>query len=121
MNNSIVAIDDEESIRRLVKLALEAEGFDCHLACDGEEGLSKIREIRPALVLCDVMMSRMDGFEVVEAIRNDNDIKHTKIVMLSARDREVGGHIKDAPLVDEYLSKPFDLKELISTVRKYVD
>jgi DNA-binding response OmpR family regulator len=120
--NTIVAIDDEESIRRLVKLALEAEGYICHIAANGEEGLRKIREVNPDLVLCDVMMAKMDGFEVVDAMRKDPKLKETVIVMLSARDKELGtlDGRKDPPEVNEYLSKPFDLKELLAVVKKYL-
>ncbi|MFC1477954.1 response regulator transcription factor [Candidatus Margulisiibacteriota bacterium] len=123
MQKTIVAVDDEECIRRLIKLALEAEGFNCHIAADGEEGLSKIKEIRPDMVLLDVMMNKLNGYEVVEAMRDDGDLKDIAVVILSARDKDLGllDSQKELPPVDEYLSKPFDLNELVATVKKYLD
>jgi len=122
MSKTIVAVDDEESIRRLVKLALESEGYECHIAADGEEGLRKIREVQPGLVLLDVMMAHMDGYEVAEAVKKDPRLQSVKVVMLSARDKDLGGldGKRELPEVDEYLSKPFDLTELIAIARKYL-
>ena len=121
MITKIVAVDDEESIRRLVKLALESEGYECHIAAEGDEGLRIIRAVGPSIVLLDVMMGKRDGFEIADEIRADPNLKDITIIMLSARDRDLGtldGRTK-LPDVNEYLSKPFDLKELIGTVKKY--
>ncbi|MFH1428788.1 MAG: response regulator [Candidatus Margulisiibacteriota bacterium] len=123
MQKTIVAVDDEECIRRLIKLALDAEGFDCQIAADGEEGLNKIKEIRPDMVLLDVMMNKLNGYEVVEAMRKDVDLKDIAVVILSARDKDLGllDNQKELPPVNEYLSKPFDLNKLVATVKKYLD
>jgi DNA-binding response OmpR family regulator len=120
----IVAVDDEETIRRLVKIALDSQGYHCEIAADGEAGLNKIREIRPDLILLDVMMMKMNGFEVAAAVRRDPEIAHTKIIMLSARDKELGslsGDEEALPPVDDYLMKPFDLRDLIATVKKHLE
>jgi diguanylate cyclase (GGDEF)-like protein len=113
----ILVVDDDPNQRMLVKLRLEAEGYRVREASDGEEAIESIREESPGVVLLDVMMPKMDGYETSKAIKSNPLTAHIPIIMLTAKgdvsDR-VDGLDKGA---DDYLTKPFDPRELVARVR----
>jgi two-component system response regulator VicR len=122
MNNNVSAkkvlvVDDEPDTLELVKLVLESGGFNTVLATSGKEALSRIEVSRPDLVLLDIMMPDMDGWEVFRKIKE----KHPEvpIAILTAKaqniDRLLGLHVLKA---DDYITKPFGKNELIDRVRK---
>ncbi len=111
----ILVVDDEEYIRDLVSTALSFSGFDVALASDGVTALNKINKYRPDLVLLDVTMPAMDGFEVVRKLRLHGD--QTPVIFLTARDAEedrISGFTQGG---DDYVTKPFSLEELVARVR----
>jgi DNA-binding response OmpR family regulator len=109
----ILVVDDAPSIQKFIKANLEARGYRVVMAGDGKEALNLIEEELPDLILLDIMMPKMDGFQVCKAIREWSEVP---IVMLSARDSEID-KVKclDAG-ADDYMTKPFALKELLSRV-----
>lgn len=83
MSKKIVIVEDEEAILEMYKMKFAAEGFEVVGAADGEAGLKAVKEAKPDLVLLDIMMPKMDGYEVLRQIRADEDIKGTKVFLLT--------------------------------------
>src|ERR1700736_4774063 len=110
----VLVVDDERSIVDFIRLGLQYEGFQVQTAPDGQAGLRLISEFKPHVVVLDVMMPRMDGLAVAEAVRGNKDMG---IIILSARD-EVQDRIKGLEVgADDYLVKPFDFGELLARIR----
>ena len=110
---SVLVVEDDRNIQELLQLYLEKEGYAVTVASDGGQGLAKFRSIKPDLVLLDVMMPVMDGWSVCKAIRADSQ---TPIIMLTAKgetDDKVSGLKSGA---DDYVTKPFEMKELLARV-----
>ncbi len=108
----IVVIDDEPNALRAMSYLLSREGYEVETAPNGEIGLERVRALKPQIVLLDIMMPVMDGYEVCRHIREDPDIKGTYVIMLSAKGQAMDkeqGLIEGA---DEYLTKPFSLREV---------
>ncbi len=110
----IMAVDDEAGIRRLVKRILEEEGYSVVLAADGESALALLEGNRPDLVLLDIMMPRLDGFQVLELIRRRYDIP---VIMLTGKGE--AATVRDALVLgaDDYVRKPFYARELLARVK----
>ncbi|WP_338590542.1 response regulator [Shewanella khirikhana] len=112
--NHLLLIDDDTGLSELLKELLELEGFNLTLAHDGAEGLAKAKADEFDLILLDVMLPKLNGFEVLKQLRMH---KHTPVLMLTARgddiDRVVGLEIG----ADDYLPKPFNDRELIARIR----
>jgi two-component system alkaline phosphatase synthesis response regulator PhoP/two-component system response regulator VicR len=114
----ILAVDDEPSIRRLIEVNLAREGYQMETAENGAQALAKIRANKPDLLVTDVMMPEMDGFELVKNIRMDATLADLPIIMLTAKaqDRDVlEGYQRGADL---YLTKPFNPMELKQFVKR---
>lgn len=115
MSHKILVIDDDEKITSLVRRSLIFEGYSVSTAANGAEGLKQLLVETPDLIILDVMMPKVDGFEVVRRLR-DGDI-HVPVLMLTAKD-EVSDRVKGLDLgADDYLVKPFALDELLARVR----
>ena len=111
----VLIVEDQADIRKLIRMTLEFEDYEIHEASDGAAGLRIARDIKPDLMLLDVMMpGGIDGLEVCRRIRANPRHRRTKILMLSARDREVGREVG----ADEYLVKPFSPLQLIETIER---
>lgn len=114
----IVVCDDERHIVRLIQVNLERQGYQVVTAFDGKEGLEKIRAEKPNLVVLDVMMPYMDGFEVLKTLRRDPETESLPVIMLTAKaqDKDVfeGYHYG----ADMYLTKPFNPMELVTFVKR---
>ncbi|MDP9431306.1 MAG: response regulator transcription factor [Actinomycetota bacterium] len=111
----LLVVDDEPNIRELLAASLRFAGFDVRAAADGEEALEQVRRYRPDLVLLDVMMPGMDGFEVVRRLRADSVA--VPVLFLTARDA-VEDRVSGLTLgADDYVTKPFSLEEVLARVR----
>lgn len=111
---SILVIDDEPHILELAKLYLEQEGYRAHCIERGTEALRTLNEIRPDLIVLDLMLPDMDGFEVCRRIRKVTDIP---VIMLTARKEDVDKIVGLELGADDYLTKPFNPRELIARIR----
>jgi len=113
-NQKILIVDDEERMARFVRLNLEQDGFQVTEAYRGNEGLEKLRTTLPDLVLLDVMMPDIDGFEVLKRIR---EVSSVPVIMLTAKNEE-DDRIRGLELgADDYVTKPFSPRELTSRVK----
>jgi two-component system alkaline phosphatase synthesis response regulator PhoP/two-component system response regulator VicR len=114
----VLVCDDERHIVRLIQVNLERQGYTVVTAFDGREGLEKIRSEKPNLVVLDVMMPYMDGFEVLKTIRREPETENLPVIMLTAKaqDKDVfeGYHYG----ADMYLTKPFNPMELVTFVKR---
>ncbi len=106
MSKTILIIEDEEAIQSVVKAFLEDEGYNVVLASDGLEGMEKFREYRPDLILLDLMLPKMNGFSVCEAIRKESQVP---IIMLTALDDDDSQMKGFDALADDYITKPFSM------------
>ncbi|QDF65781.1 response regulator [Shewanella sp. SNU WT4] len=112
--NSLLLIDDDIGLSELLSQLLELEGFRLDLAHDGEQGLAQARRHNYDLILLDVMLPKLNGFEVLKAIRQD---KQTPVLMLTARGDEIDRVVGLEIGADDYLPKPFNDRELIARIR----
>jgi len=118
MSKKILIADDEQNIVISVEFLLKREGFAVSVAGDGEEALAKVRAERPDLVILDVMMPKKNGFDVCQDIRNDPDLKDTRVLMLTAKGRDTEMAKGLALGADNYMTKPFSTKDLVAAVKK---
>lgn len=112
----VLAVDDDAVIQRLLQVNLEMEGYEVELASDGVEALERARAFRPDVVLLDVMMPRMDGWQVCAAMRADPELRDIPVVFLSARAQESDLGRGEEVGADAYVTKPFDPLELLALV-----
>jgi two-component system response regulator VicR len=110
----VLIIEDEKNISDIVKLNLTKEGFSVDTAFDGQEGLDKALRTDPDLVLLDVMLPTIDGFEVCKKIREKSNVP---IIMLTAKEEEVDKVLGLELGADDYITKPFGLRELIARIK----
>lgn len=111
----VLVVDDESDIRQALAEVLADEGFEVVAAGDGLEALAKARALRPVLVLLDLMMPRMNGWEFRRAQKCDPEVARIPVVIISAFAAPQGGEL-DA---EGYIEKPFDVDQLVSAVRRY--
>ena len=117
-NEKILVVDDDANICELLRLYLTKEGYQVTVANDGEEGLEKFNAVKPDMVLLDVMMPRMDGFEMVRRIRQTD--KQTPVLFLTARSA-INDVVEGFELgANDYLKKPFGMQELIIRIKALV-
>ncbi|MCL2564847.1 MAG: response regulator YycF [Defluviitaleaceae bacterium] len=114
MSKKVLVVDDEKNIVDIVVFNLKKEGYEALTAFDGEEGLKKVLDEDPDLILLDIMMPKMDGFEVCKKIREKKD---TPIIMLTARAEEVDKVLGLELGADDYVTKPFGVRELMARVK----
>ncbi|HEU4354871.1 MAG TPA: response regulator [Actinomycetota bacterium] len=114
---SILVVDDDPFIARLLEIELRAAGYDVRVANDGERGLELARERSPELVLADVMMPNMDGFELTRHLRMDSRTASVSVIMLTARGLSADKLEGFAVGADDYIVKPFDTPELLARIR----
>jgi CheY-like chemotaxis protein len=117
-NLHILYIEDERPVFELVRHALRLAGYDIHGAVDGRQGLALIRQQKPDLLLLDLMMPELDGWEVYRQIKDDQTLADIPVIVVTAkipqRDRIL---IDGYPPVDDYITKPFDVEQLIRSVQ----
>jgi DNA-binding response OmpR family regulator len=112
--DTILVVDDERNIVELARLYLEKEGYRVESAGDGGTALDQVRSLKPALLILDLMLPVIDGWEVCRKVRADNDIP---ILMLTARSDDVDKIVGLELGADDYLTKPFNPRELVARVK----
>ena len=121
MPKKILAVDDEKHIVRLVQVNLERAGYTVVTANDGKEALQKVADENPDLVVLDVMMPYMDGFEVLQNLRRNPTTRDIPVIMLTAKAQDADVFKGWQSGVDCYLTKPFNPMELLSFVKRIFD
>ncbi len=118
MASKILVVDDEPNIVLSLEFLMKQAGFHVRTASDGEAALTAIAAERPDLMLLDVMMPRKNGYEVCQAVRANPDWKGIRIIMLTAKGREVEREKGLALGADDYITKPFSTQEVVERVRE---
>lgn len=117
----VLVVDDSITVRRVTQRLLQREGYRVALAADGLQALERLQEERPAIVLSDIEMPRMDGFDLARNIRADAALKDLPIVMITSRIAEKHREHAQALGVNHYLGKPYSEEELLSLIRRYTE
>ena len=114
----ILIVDDEPNIVLALELLMKKEGYEVHTVDDGERAVQAAKELRPDLILLDIMMPKMDGYEVCQRIRSDALLKDISIIMLTAKGREVEKAKGLALGADHYITKPFSTRQVVMKVKE---
>lgn len=110
----VLVVDDEKPISDIIRFNLTKEGYHIITAFDGEEALAQVKAVQPDLVLLDVMLPRLDGFQVLRKIRESSQVP---VIMLTAKEEEVDKVLGLELGADDYITKPFGMRELIARVK----
>ncbi len=114
MKGLLLIVEDEQSILDILQFNLEREGYQTETAMDGEEAVAKAKQLHPDLILLDVMIPKIDGFEVCKMVRS---FSQAPIIMLTARTEEVDKILGLELGADDYMTKPFSMRELMARIK----
>jgi twitching motility two-component system response regulator PilG len=117
---TILVVDDSPTIRKLVSMTLESRGYCVVVACDGVDGLAKMQEGIPDLILSDISMPRLDGYQFCKVVKSNKETKHIPVIMLSGNDGlfdKVRGKMAGSA---NYITKPFEPNHLVKEIEKFV-
>ena len=114
--HAVLMIDDEASARKLAKLLLEREGYEVLTASNGEEGLILAKVKQPDLILLDVVMPKMDGYQTLKRLREDQDVKQIPVIMVTARgtEHEIATSFRLGAVF--HVDKPYETKDLLQKI-----
>lgn len=121
MRPSILVVDDEPNIVVSLEFLMKQAGYDVRVARNGAEALTAIEERAPDLVLLDVMMPKRNGYDICQTIRANPEWKSVRIIMLTAKGRDVEREKGLALGADDYITKPFSTREVMQRVREFID
>ena len=113
-NRKILIVDDDSNICELLRMYLEKDGFDTSIAYDGEQAIELVGRYNPDLILLDIMMPRLDGWQVCREVRKNSEIP---IIMLTAKGEDFDKILGLELGADDYISKPFDAKEVLARIK----
>ena len=117
---TVLVVDDDPVIQRLLRVNFEMEGYDVIIAGDGVEGLERARADHPDIIVLDIMMPRMSGLDVTRALKADPDTAGIPVMLLSAKAQETDLRAGDESGADGYLTKPFDPLLLLQRVEELI-
>jgi two-component system alkaline phosphatase synthesis response regulator PhoP len=119
-SKKILVVDDEVDLVKTIQFSLEAEGYKVLVSYNGEDALKQSRKENPDLILLDIMLPKLDGYKVCRLLKFDEQYKHIPILMLTAKTQEKDKLIGKETGADEYITKPFDMDELMGKVKTYL-
>jgi DNA-binding response OmpR family regulator len=114
----ILIVDDEPNIVFAMELLTKREGYEVHTVDEGEKVFAAVREFKPDLILLDIMLPKIDGYEVCQRIRADAALKDIRIIMITAKGRDVEKEKGLALGADYYITKPFSTREVVMRVKE---
>ena len=117
MPASVLIVDDDPVVRRMLQLSFESEGFDVLTAGDGLEGLESMRAKKPDVVVLDIMMPKLDGMKVINEVNDDDDLRGMPVILLSAKATSLDVDLGLKAGAADYVTKPCDPNELVDRVR----
>ena len=121
MTHSVLVVDDEPHILHSLEFLMKREDYDVRVARDGEAALQAIDERCPDLILLDVMMPKRDGYSVCQTIRANPAWKDLRVIMLTAKGRDIEREKGLALGADDYITKPFSTRDLLELVKQYLE
>jgi DNA-binding response OmpR family regulator len=116
----VLIVDDEVDLVETLRFSLENEGFTILVSYDGEDALNQARKENPDLILLDLMLPKLDGYKVCRLLKFDERYKHIPILMLTAKTQEKDKLLGKETGADEYITKPFEINELLEKVKSYL-
>jgi len=116
----VLIVDDSETMRSILSMRFEVSGYDVIIASDGEEALEKAKKEKPAILILDLMLPKINGYEVCQMLKFDEKYKDLPIIILSALDQQEEREKAVKSGADAYFIKPFDLDLLITKVKSFV-
>jgi DNA-binding response OmpR family regulator len=116
----VLVVDDEEYIQHILNFSFGAEGFEVITASDGEEAVTMARSERPDIIVLDIMMPKMDGYEACKQIKADPQTQDIPVILLTAKGREVDRKLGAEAGADDYVVKPFSPGRLIERVEGFI-
>jgi len=116
----ILVVDDQIDLVKTLQFALEFEQYKVLVSYNGEDALNQARKETPDLILLDIMLPKLDGYKVCRLLKFDEQYKHIPILMMTAKSQEKDKLIGKETGADEYITKPFDMEELIGKIRTYL-
>ena len=116
----VLIVDDEPDIVELIEFNLKLENIECITAYDGEEGLSKAKEENPDLIILDVMLPKMNGYNIARRLKSDESYKQIPIIMLTGRTHQSDIALGKESGADEYVTKSLMMDELVGLVKTYL-
>lgn len=119
--STVLVVDDSATLREMISDVLQKSGMEVIHACDGVEGKEKIQAKCPDLVVVDIIMPRMNGYDLCRWIKNDPKAQNIPVVMCSTKDEEFDRYWGTKQGGDAYITKPFQAKELIDTVKQLLE
>ena len=117
----ILVVDDEPFICRSLSFVLRKDDYDVYEARNGEEAISAIEEHRPDLVFLDVMMPKINGFEVTQRVKGNPDLAATRIILLTAKGQDADRKTGEEVGADDYMTKPFSPTKVLERAREILD
>jgi CheY-like chemotaxis protein len=117
----ILNIDDSPTVQRLIEMILSSQGYQVVLASDGEAGIAMAKAEKPAVILVDFVMPKMNGFQVCKALKEDPEFQNTPIILVTSKGDKVGSKFVDVLGITEYFTKPFQPEELLAKIREVID
>ncbi|MGH7681618.1 MAG: response regulator [Candidatus Eiseniibacteriota bacterium] len=114
----ILVVDDEIYIVHILDFSLGMEGYEVITALDGEQALEKLKSDRPDLIVLDIMMPKLDGYEVCKAIKSDPETRQIPVILLSAKGRNVDQKLGFDVGADDYITKPFSPRKLVERINQ---
>ena len=114
----ILLVDDEPNIVKMVGKRLEVEGFEVLTALDGQDGLLKAQTLRPDLIILDLMLPKLNGYEVCRLLKFDQKFQHIPVIMFTARTQQQDEQLGRECGADAYVRKPFKAQELLGLIRE---
>jgi two-component system, OmpR family, alkaline phosphatase synthesis response regulator PhoP len=112
----VLVVDDEPDLVRVLEFGLRASGYIVESASDGQEGLKKAREIKPDVILLDLMLPKLDGYKVCRLLKFDDRFKHIPIIILSARTQEGDQALALEMGANRFVTKPYDFSEILGYI-----
>ena len=120
IRRKILVVEDSSTIRKVISITLSQKGYEIIEAGDGLEALSRLNEIKPDLILLDIILPKMDGYQILSIIRDNPEFKNIPVIMLTSKDgiiNKVKGKIAGS---SAYLTKPFDPAQLVETIERHI-
>jgi CheY-like chemotaxis protein len=118
---TILNIDDSPTVQRLIEMILASQGYKVILASDGEAGIAMAKAEKPAVILVDFVMPKMNGFQVCKTLKEDPEFQDTPIILVTSKGDKVGSKFVDVLGITEYFTKPFQPEELLAKIREVID
>lgn len=119
-HKKILVVDDEQDLVETIRLKLSSEGYKVESANTGVEALEKAKQTKPDLILLDIMMPELNGYQVCKKIKEDDSLKNIPVVMLTAKAQESDKFWGLETGADDYITKPFEFSNLLKTISKHL-